>query len=182
MEGGGLHDPTKAQGMTSSGSACGRAKPQSARALAPIQKKDLAVHPLHIPILHTTHTPYSRIQGTRAGTAFTAGYKSPSYGSYSVHCGPQWQARRNRSMTSCLQPSMTSSQSLKARWASCQTRYKTCSAWRPGTSRLAAQQPPGGACSSMVTARAAVIPPLSPSQACFHTALMARARGAGGGG
>ena len=79
-----------------------------------------------------------------------------------------------------LQPSMTSSGSLKARWASCQTRYKTCSAWRPGTSRLAAQQPPGGACSSMVTARAAVIPPLSPSQACFHTALMARARGAGG--
>ena len=46
MEGGGLHVPTKAQGMASSGSACGRAKPQSARAAAPAQKKDLAVHPL----------------------------------------------------------------------------------------------------------------------------------------
>ena len=42
MEGGGLHVPTKAQGMTSSGSACGRAKPQSVRAPAPAQKNRLA--------------------------------------------------------------------------------------------------------------------------------------------
>ena len=50
MEGGGLHVPTKAQGMTSSGSACGRAKPQSVRAPAPAQKNRLAVqHPLILP-------------------------------------------------------------------------------------------------------------------------------------
>ena len=38
------------QELRSSGSACGRAEPQSARAAAPAQKKYLAVHPLLSPV------------------------------------------------------------------------------------------------------------------------------------
>ena len=70
MEGGGLHVPTKAQGMASSGSACGRAKPQSARAAAPAQKKYLAVHPLTLPTL-----PWEAAQGQQ--TPYPARSRQP---------------------------------------------------------------------------------------------------------